>query len=249
MPESPDIVLHQFAFSHYNEKVRWALDWKGLASTRNSLLPGFHSRTTGRVAQGATQTPTLSYDGEGITGSSDIVRFLDERHPELPLYPTAPEQRAEVEQWVTWLDDEVGPAVRLALFHELFEDLDYAGKVFTTDRSGWKAGVYRKMMPRLVPMLRQRMSIDDATAADARETVGHALERLDKASQATGYLVGDTFTVADLTAACLCMPLYFPDEVKFEMPKQPSAVLDGWLARWRGAPGEPYVRSMWARHR
>ncbi len=34
--------LHQFQFSHYNEKARWALDFKGLKYEKRSLLPGFH---------------------------------------------------------------------------------------------------------------------------------------------------------------------------------------------------------------
>jgi glutathione S-transferase len=32
-------VLWQFAFSHFNEKVRWALDWKGIPHVRRSLPP------------------------------------------------------------------------------------------------------------------------------------------------------------------------------------------------------------------
>ncbi|MCA9686256.1 MAG: glutathione S-transferase N-terminal domain-containing protein, partial [Myxococcales bacterium] len=36
------LELVQFAFSHYNEKARWALDYKGLAHRRRSLLPGPH---------------------------------------------------------------------------------------------------------------------------------------------------------------------------------------------------------------
>ena len=30
-------VLWQFRFSHFNEKARWALDWKGIAHVRRSL--------------------------------------------------------------------------------------------------------------------------------------------------------------------------------------------------------------------
>src|SRR6185503_21320125 len=35
-------VLWQFRFSHFNEKARWALDWKRVPHTRSSLLPGWH---------------------------------------------------------------------------------------------------------------------------------------------------------------------------------------------------------------
>ena len=31
-------VLWQFRFSHFNEKARWALDWKGIPHVRRALL-------------------------------------------------------------------------------------------------------------------------------------------------------------------------------------------------------------------
>ena len=248
MAQDPQIVLYQFAFSHYNEKVRWTLDWKGLPSRRESLLPGFHTGATRRAAD-ATQTPVITYDGEGVAGSTDIGRFLDARHPERPLWPADGAEAARVDEWVTWLDDEVGPAVRLALFHELFEDRAYAGEVFTTGRTGWKASAYRRMMPVLTKALRGRMSIDDANAATARETVAKALDRVAEGTAERGYLVGDGFTFADLTAASLLMPLTFPDEVPFEMPTRPSAILDGWLAKWAGHPAVRWTRETWRRHR
>ena len=33
--------LYDFRFSHYSEKVRWALDFKGIPYTPRHLLPGF----------------------------------------------------------------------------------------------------------------------------------------------------------------------------------------------------------------
>ena len=37
-----DPVLWQFKYSHYNEKARWALDFKRIPHRRRSLLPGLH---------------------------------------------------------------------------------------------------------------------------------------------------------------------------------------------------------------
>ena len=36
----PAPELFQFKVSHFNEKARWALDYKGIAHVRHSLLPG-----------------------------------------------------------------------------------------------------------------------------------------------------------------------------------------------------------------
>lgn len=37
--------LYQFTFSHYCEKARWALEYKGIAYQPVNLLPGSHLRT------------------------------------------------------------------------------------------------------------------------------------------------------------------------------------------------------------
>ena len=39
---NPSIELWQFRLSMYPEKVRWALDYKGVPHIRHSLLPGPH---------------------------------------------------------------------------------------------------------------------------------------------------------------------------------------------------------------
>jgi glutathione S-transferase len=38
------LELHQFPSSHFNEKARWALDYKGLEHSRLNYLPGPHMR-------------------------------------------------------------------------------------------------------------------------------------------------------------------------------------------------------------
>ena len=243
-----DLVLYQFAFSHYNEKARWTLDYKGLASERRAVLPGFHERTI-RKLSGKTTTPVLTDGDRVVAGSAEIVAYLDERVPSPPLFPSDPEERREALAWVAWLDDEVGPAVRLALFHELLADPGFASRIFTTGRSGLKASLYRRIFPRLVPMLRSRMDIHDESAQRDREVVDRALTRVHEASRESGYLVGGRFTVADLTAGSLLFPLYFPEQMPFALPAGGSPALDSWLARWRDHPGGAWVKELWAKHR
>jgi glutathione S-transferase len=243
------LVLYQFAFSHYNEKVRWTLDWKGLSCERRSLLPGLHERTIRRFTGGSTQTPLLRDGERAIAGSAAIVAHLEAGHPEPPLFPEDPERRRRAEAWVEWLDEEVGPAVRLALFHELLADPAYAGRMFTTGQGALRGASYRLLFPRLVPMLRRRMGIDAESAAAARQVVEEALARVDAATRGSGYLVGDRFGVADLSAASLLFPLLFPPQLGFALPAGPSPVLDAWTARWRDRPGAAWVLEMWAKHR
>jgi hypothetical protein len=73
-------VLWQFRYSHYNEKVRWALDFKRIAHERRSLLPGLHiPRVVWMTGQKAV--PVLVIDGRSIADST-FVQPLPEKAAE-----------------------------------------------------------------------------------------------------------------------------------------------------------------------
>jgi glutathione S-transferase len=58
-------VLYQFPISHYCEKIRWAMDYKGLDYTLKNLVPGLHLRTTKKIAP-KTYLPILMDQGEQV---------------------------------------------------------------------------------------------------------------------------------------------------------------------------------------
>ena len=75
-----DLVLHMFPASHYNEKARWALDWKGLPHRRVPYLPGPHAPQIQRLT-GQTATPVLVTNGRAIAGSAQIIDALESAYP------------------------------------------------------------------------------------------------------------------------------------------------------------------------
>jgi glutathione S-transferase len=75
---SPPRLWH-FRVSHYNEKVRWALDHKRWPHTRKTLIPGLHVATA-RWLSGQNQVPILRIDGRVPAGSA---RILDEIEREM----------------------------------------------------------------------------------------------------------------------------------------------------------------------
>lgn len=116
------VTLYEFPLSHYNEKARWVLDYKQVPYRSHPVLPGFHFGTIRRLS-GQTETPVVQIGDEVVSGSTNIVARIDAMKSDRSLFPTAPEARKETLEWVTWLDDEVGPAADLtagALFFPLF---------------------------------------------------------------------------------------------------------------------------------
>jgi len=81
-----DLVLHMFPASHFNEKARWGLDWKGLPHARVAYLPGPHGPQLRRLS-GQAQTPVLVMRGRVIPGSARILDELERAFPQRPLYP------------------------------------------------------------------------------------------------------------------------------------------------------------------
>ena len=72
--------------SHYSEKVRWALDYKGIAHRRRVLGPNYLVQVWLTTGQG--KLPVLWLGGQSIADSTRIIAALEECiYPEPPLYP------------------------------------------------------------------------------------------------------------------------------------------------------------------
>src|SRR2546428_636649 len=156
-------VLWHFTVSHFNEKARWALDFKRVRHVRRALLPGSHFLKIWRMT-GQTAVPVLALDGRPIHDSTRIIEALERAYPEPPLYPrNEPERRRELEP--------------------------------------------------------------------------------------SGYLVGDGFSVADLTAAALFYPLVQPPEFPYPWPRPLPAWLGEYRAALAGRAAFQWVGEMYSRHR
>jgi glutathione S-transferase len=242
-----DLELFQFKRSHYNEKARWALDYKGLTHRRRSLLPGPHRVTVTRLS-GQVQVPVLRDGGRIIAGSAQIIDHLERIAPEPALYPQDADARDRALALQSWFDAEVGPAVRCAAFSDLMADSGYFARVFSDESPPAVRALYRALLPATKALMRRDLDISPETVGPARERVREALERVAEQTRATGYLVGDSFGIADLTAAALLMPAVNPPGgARYPEPLAPVAVR--WVARWADHPGSEWVRGIYARHR
>jgi glutathione S-transferase len=125
-------ILWQYTFSNYNEKVRWTLDYKRTPHVRRNVLPG-----TPRAlwfSRGDGTLPVLDLDGERIVDSTRIIAALEQRDPDLPLYPTDPEERRRALELEQFFDEQAGHEMRRALFYELRDEPEYLGALVTSGR-------------------------------------------------------------------------------------------------------------------
>jgi glutathione S-transferase len=209
-------LLWHIPLSHFSEKVRWALDYKGIAHRRRVLGPAYMIRAWRATGQG--KLPVLWLDGRAIADSTHIIAALEERYPDPPLYPRDPVARQRALALEDDLDETLGPAVRAAIITPLFQhDPDIALRVLTTGMGG---GAYRRLQPllRVFPSFyRFRHRIKESNLERDRTIVATALDRIEQERQNRAYLVGETFTVADLTAAALLGVLLQPPEIQYPL--------------------------------
>ncbi len=241
-------LLHQFTFSHYNEKVRWALDFKRIPHRRRSHLPGPHAIAITRLS-GQKSVPVLCLEDGVTAGSAAIIDVLERRYPEPPLYPAAEPERAQAKEVQRWFDEEVGPHLRRAFFFALLPDSRYIAELFLIDRGALVRASYRAAFPAIRAVMKRDMAITADGAEYGRARTKEALDRVIQRAAGGGYLVGDRFGIADLTAAAILSPAFLPPQFPYPLPQPVSPFLERWCALWADHPAASWVREIYSRHR
>ncbi len=243
-----DPVLWQFKYSHYNDKARWALDFKGIPHVRRSLLPGPHAPRVLWMS-GQKAVPVLVIDGKAIADSTRIIEAVEEMQPDPPLYPRDALDRARALALEEFFDEELGPHIRRTWFYEIMPDADFTAAQLSMGWGATTRRLYRAAYPVVSTIMRADMRINAAGAAAGRTKVQAAFDRVAAELQPSGYLVGTEFSVADLTAAALLSPVVMPPEFPYPLitPLPESA------ARYRASlqthPAFQWAADIYRKHR
>ena len=213
------ITLYRFHWSHYVEKVRWALDFKGVEWRAVDVDP-FTKREMQHLPCRATldsgkqlhTVPAIQDDATGavVSESTTIIEYLERTYPSPALYPADASERAEVTRWLLWLDSTLGlGARRLAYTQMAAEHPGFLSELFLPHMAGAGAGhtlkgklggaIIAGVLTRRFRFLHNRA---DGVYEQIEQCLLFAAERL----STRRYLVGDRFTAADLTLAALMRP-------------------------------------------
>jgi len=246
-------VLWQIDFSHYSEKVRWALDHKRVDHVRRTPLPGTHIPIAFALTRGEQVTfPVLEMDGRAIGDSTAIIAALEAKHLDRPLYPSKPEDRARALELEDYFDEQLGPHARLLPFYELIQEPE----LFAELAAESVPGPLGKVKPVVGAYARVYTSMrwgadSDEDAERARAAILAAMDRLEvELEQGDGeFLVGEQLTVADVTAASLFYPVVVPPEgpLRTDLPRPPA--FDDFRDSLSDRPGFRWVQETFRRHR
>jgi glutathione S-transferase len=205
------IELFQLRWSHYVEKVRWALEYKQLPWRAIDIVA--YRKDEIRHFSCAQTVPLIHDTGTGVAigDSSPIIRYLDETYPERPLLPSDPVERDEVWQWMLRLDSSLGLfARRLGYTQLIMECPQVLPRLFMPEvcrglftRRGWR----NLAAPVLGMMLTRRFRFDRNREDRLYEQLEALLLPLAERFRHAAHVVGNRFSGADITLASLLRPL------------------------------------------
>jgi glutathione S-transferase len=247
LDETP--VLWHLEISHYNEKARWALDYKGVAHVRRAVTPALQELTARRLRAGRT-VPILELNGHAIGDSTQIIEEIERRWPEPPLYPVDREERSRALELEDYFDEQCGPDLRRVLFNDnLVEPEKFLAMLYGADHP--RIGLLKTFSPLFCRVVKRRFRIRPETVEESRERVRAAFDKVEADVGPSGYLVGESFTVADLTAASMLALIVVPPEFPYIKlhPDERTAQSRRFRDSLKDRPGFKWVEDMYARHR
>lgn len=218
--------------SHYCEKVRWALDRLNIPYIEEGHAPLFHRLATS--PRGGSSVPLLVTEAGTFTDSTDILHYLDGlATSETKLYPADPQLCREVEKLEDLFDTQLGTSIRSWIYFYVLDNRQLI-------RQLWSEGVpavEQTLLPLILPLgcsvIRRTYNITAESGANSYNKIKHIFETVnEQLADGRSYLVGDTFSAADLTFACLAAPLLRPNEhpVKStqldELPEEMVAIMN-----------------------
>lgn len=247
---SVDLELFQFRYSHYNEKVRWALDHKGLPHKRTDLLPGPHARTIKKLT-GQMQTPVLRINDQYVHDSAWIIERLELLFKDAPsLLPPDESNQERAREIARHFDLVVGPAVRICAFVAMLDEPDYIARLFADGMSPIKRTLYRALLPMVKGHLKAANGItSDRAIAEAERLLAENMQALAKLTSKDRYLAGESFSVADLTVAALLAPLLDPSHPDMKKPAPMPERLAELTEKWRNHAAGRWALEIYERHR
>ena len=225
--------LYVIPGSHACRSAMLMLEHKGVPYERNDVVTLTHPvvvRLHGFDAGGETRNadgkrtpairlgdllgtvPALAADGERVSTNHSIARFLDERHPEPPLFPADPAKRRKVEQAEAWANEELQMAARRLPMAWAVQHPAEASRATGDGRLGYLLYRQEALRRLIFPQIGRRIfRAGERANQKLMEQLPAMLDRID-AWIDDGVLNSDEVNAADfMVAPSLALILYRPD--------------------------------------
>lgn len=240
--------LLEFPHSHYCEKARWALDYKGIPFQAVAIMPGFHMITVRKYAPD-TYVPVLLDNSEVVQGSSEIINYIEQKRTSFPLNPADANELRTCLEIERSMDERLGENIRQILYYRLLAYPDFIQHCFTHPMSRSRQMVFRLFYPILRYKIYNTYVMSSAKVEQAKREFDVAMCELENRLKQRQYLVGEQFTRADLSVASMLSLLVMPPEHPFPWQEIPDPQARAFLEAFQDHPVSDWVRKMYRDHR
>ena len=206
------LELYQFELSHYCEKVRFFLDYKGLAYRKIEVVPGVGQIDVMRMS-GQRQVPVLKDGSQVIADSTAIADYLDKQYPDRPLIPTEPKLRGLCLLMEQWADQSLGASAHQCLLGAA-QDQSFRRSLLPSGVPDLLKSLVGAVPNEVFNVLGSGVGMKTALSSMKRD-----LTALCFILDQQPYLVTDHPTMADFAVAAMTMYVKFPTGGYLDLPE------------------------------
>ncbi len=118
------IKLYQYEVCPYCCKVKAVLDYKKIPYEKIEVNPMTHEELAGVPgAMEHDKVPVLVDGGKVVLESNDIIKYLDEKYPDKPIFAKSGAQQKEQEKWMEYADEDLVQILPANIYRTLPEAL------------------------------------------------------------------------------------------------------------------------------
>jgi glutathione S-transferase len=211
------LELYQFEMSHYVEKVRLILDYKGLAYRKIEVTPGIGQLDLMKMS-GQRQVPVLKDGNEVIADSTAIAEYLEKTYPDKPIIPTDPKQRGLCLMMEQWADESIGLNARKAMIGAMNQNQSFRTAFLPNSTPDIVKTLIGSVPGELLGVLGTGIGLGSDTIKTATDALKRDLASLCFILLEQPYLITDHPTLADFAVAGMTMYVKFPDGPYLDIP-------------------------------
>lgn len=220
MAHKPDVRLISIPMSHYCEKARWGLERLGIDYFEERHLQVFHYPRTYWFSRGPN-VPVLVDKGEVIQDSTTILQHLDGYADDTKrLYPQDSDLRKQVNELEDLFDEVLGVESRRWVYYHFknrpIQALRTAGQGTPLAERLLTPVIY----PLFMFLINKWMNPSASAVEEGLNKVRDIVKATDSLlAEGNRYLLGNQFTAADLSLACMLAPLVVPRNYGIRLPE------------------------------
>jgi glutathione S-transferase len=244
-------TLITIPFSHYCEKARWALEYCGVGFIERAHLPVMHFPSMLRA--GGKSLPVLLREGETpLCDSTEIVGWADSQAKRERRLFGDEKARARAEQLEDDFDEGLGVASRLWSYAWAFDAPPALRRLVAPSVTPMQQRLMPWLLPLARPLITRRYRITPARVQESMRAIEASFISVAELLGERKFLVGDSFSAADLTFAALAGPIVLPDEhpslAATALEHLPAATR-GFIERMRLTPAGKFALKLYRWYR